>query len=187
MTRAVKVGDLLIPIENVSSVDVGKLDEDQVTVHTKDQRAFMAYGFDAVEIAMFYKPSAYEGLRMSWSRWDWAVHNLVAHPLMQVLAWLGQGKLGVRLHDATTPRPRGEGPRKSTAQMSPKVRKAMAQKIRTHYSYNKDVLARGVPTSAQNAISRLTQTLADTLKHEVPDFDRAAFVEECGFSHMSGF
>ena len=42
---------------------------------------------------------------------DWAVHNLVGHPLMQILTWLGKPELGVRVHDATTPRPDLYAPR----------------------------------------------------------------------------
>lgn len=107
MISYLKMGDNLIPHDNVSSVDLSRIDQDQVTVHTRDGRAFVAYGFDAVEVVMATKPSSYEGLRMVWRRWDWALHNLIAHPAMQILAWCGQGHLAVRLHDATTPRPRG--------------------------------------------------------------------------------
>jgi hypothetical protein len=32
-----------------------------------------------------------------------AVHNIIAHPLMEVLSWVGLSKLGERLHDATLP------------------------------------------------------------------------------------
>lgn len=40
----------------------------------------------------------------------WAVHNLIAHPAGEVLHWIGLGRLGGRLHDATIPRHvRGEG------------------------------------------------------------------------------
>ena len=107
MTRALKAGDALIPLENVSSLRLVDAEHDQVEIHTKDGRAFVAYGFDAVEAIMWLKPSAYEGLRMAWRRWDWAVHNLVAHPVMQIMAWCGLGRAAVRLHDRTTPRPRG--------------------------------------------------------------------------------
>ena len=36
-------------------------------------------------------------------RFKWTLHNLVAHPLSEVLYQLGMGELGNRLHDATTP------------------------------------------------------------------------------------
>ena len=34
----------------------------------------------------------------------WMIHNLVAHPIHEVMYWFGLGKLADRLHDATTPR-----------------------------------------------------------------------------------
>ena len=45
--------------------------------------------------------------RVSIARGAWAVHNLVGHPLMQILAWLGERELALAVHDATVPRPRG--------------------------------------------------------------------------------
>jgi hypothetical protein len=33
----------------------------------------------------------------------WAVHNLIAHPLGELLYWVGLGKLANRLHDVTIP------------------------------------------------------------------------------------
>lgn len=34
----------------------------------------------------------------------WAAHNLIAHPLSEVLYWVGLQNLGNRLHDATVPK-----------------------------------------------------------------------------------
>jgi len=34
----------------------------------------------------------------------WAVHNLIAHPIMEILRWFGLSKLGDWLHDETVPR-----------------------------------------------------------------------------------
>jgi len=36
-------------------------------------------------------------------RFRWTLHNLVAHPLSEVLFQVGLGDLGNRLHDATIP------------------------------------------------------------------------------------
>jgi hypothetical protein len=33
----------------------------------------------------------------------WTMHNLMAHPLSELLYWIGLGDLGNRLHDATIP------------------------------------------------------------------------------------
>lgn len=38
-------------------------------------------------------------------RWyrSWPMHNLIAHPLSEILHWLGLADLGNRIHDATLP------------------------------------------------------------------------------------
>ena len=33
-----------------------------------------------------------------------AVHNLVAHPLMESMSWIGLSSLGVKIHDKTIPK-----------------------------------------------------------------------------------
>lgn len=33
----------------------------------------------------------------------WAAHNIIAHPLMELMTWIGLGHFGDRLHDATCP------------------------------------------------------------------------------------
>ncbi len=50
-------------------------------------------------------PAFFEGRRFRWVRSSWALHNLVGHPLLQLLAWVGHTPLGLRVHDATVPRP----------------------------------------------------------------------------------
>jgi hypothetical protein len=34
---------------------------------------------------------------------SWPTHNLVAHPLGEIMYWFGFGKISNRLHDATIP------------------------------------------------------------------------------------
>ncbi len=34
---------------------------------------------------------------------NWAVHNLLGHPLKQLLTWLGLEELGNKVHDMTMP------------------------------------------------------------------------------------
>ena len=38
----------------------------------------------------------------------YTIHNLIAHPLMEVLYLIGFGKLGDKIHDATLPLQHGE-------------------------------------------------------------------------------
>lgn len=34
----------------------------------------------------------------------WAVHNIIAHPVMEISKWVGLSKFGTWLHDNTVPR-----------------------------------------------------------------------------------
>ena len=34
---------------------------------------------------------------------NWPMHNIVAHPLMQILEWIGLVSMADKLHDATLP------------------------------------------------------------------------------------
>ena len=35
---------------------------------------------------------------------NYAVHNIIAHPLMEVLKWIGQDTLANKVHDKTLPK-----------------------------------------------------------------------------------
>jgi hypothetical protein len=98
--------DRLVPVEAVTSVDVSRIEALEVTVHHRDG-VDVALGPDAIDVVMALRPSALEGKRLRFARHAWAVHNLVGHPLLQLLAWLGARELGMAIHDATVPRPRG--------------------------------------------------------------------------------
>jgi len=102
-----KAGDELIPFDHVKRINLANIENSEVEIITVEGESFVARGFDAVEAVWAFKPSAVEGRRLKWKKGSWAFHNVVAHPLMQVLAWLGFTHLAIRLHDATTPVPRG--------------------------------------------------------------------------------
>ena len=98
--------DRLIPVDRIRYVDTTALDRLEVRVVT-DEGESLLMGTYAIEAVMVLKPSALEGRRFRSVRHAWALHNLAAHPLMQLLAFAGHPKLGVRVHDATVPRPLG--------------------------------------------------------------------------------
>lgn len=106
-----RAGDRLLRLADVREVDVTHMADYRVTVLLTGGQELDLSGPDAIELVMLVKPSALEGRRLRWVRHAWAVHNLVGHPGMQVLAWLGKTKLGLRLHDVTTPRPIVQGSR----------------------------------------------------------------------------
>lgn len=63
-------------------------------------------GFLALELVWLTSPAALEGVvGRVWKRHSWTLHNLVAHPLMEVLALIGMRRAAVWIHDSTVPKP----------------------------------------------------------------------------------
>jgi len=44
-------------------------------------------------------------------RWRWTVHNVIGHPLSELIYQLGLRSLAAHVHDITEPDPRGEDAR----------------------------------------------------------------------------
>lgn len=101
-----KAGDQLLPFQDVARADISRLEQGVVAIVMKTGDVHEARGFDAIEAVIALKPSAAEGLRLRWRPHAWAFHNVVGHPVVQILAWLGWKRAAVRFHDWTTPAPR---------------------------------------------------------------------------------
>lgn len=93
--------------EGICLVDITDLEDGIIFVWTVDD-CFLLRDIVAFDLLMRLAPQCLEGKRLRWFRHAWAFHNLVAHPAMQLLAFLGMGKLGVKIHDLTIPRPVGK-------------------------------------------------------------------------------
>lgn len=104
----VRVGVFLTPVNLIRMVNLSKLESDLcVEVHISGiEEAIPLFDGEAVDFVLRVCPSALEGKRLKWVRHAWTVHNIIGHPLMQVLAWFGFRKLGLRVHDATVPHPK---------------------------------------------------------------------------------
>lgn len=76
-----------------------------IHVHFKDGTMEPVEGPEAVNVIMKLCPDALEGKRMEYPRHAWAIHNIIGHPLMQILSWLHLPALGVKIHDLTVPNP----------------------------------------------------------------------------------
>ena len=87
---------LLVDYENLPTLGF-------VRIYYEDTSSESVEGAEAVDIVMRLCPAALEGKRMKHLKHSWAVHNLIGHPLMQLLSWLGFTKLGLRIHDKTIP------------------------------------------------------------------------------------
>jgi hypothetical protein len=104
--RFVRVGARLVAVDAITSVDCARIEALEVAVHHRDG-VDVASGPDAIDVVMALRPSALEGRRLRFARHAWALHNLVGHPLLQILVWVGARRLGLAVHDATVPRARG--------------------------------------------------------------------------------
>lgn len=116
MTRPVtpfafQAGTRLIPETAIVSVDTQRLEELEVALLLTDGTTAVAQGLDAIEAVLRLKPSAFEGRRLAFAKGAWVIHNLVAHPLMQILALFGCYRWAFWVHDRTVPRPLGRHPR----------------------------------------------------------------------------
>lgn len=108
MTRDfVKAGNTIVKLADIERIDITSLEEGRITIFGAGGAALVAEDFDAFEILMLLHPAAMEGRRLRWAKHAWAFHNLVAHPLMQVMVWLGFKKRAIWLHDVTVPKPVG--------------------------------------------------------------------------------
>lgn len=96
----------LIPLDRVTEVCTKQMENLVLRVRANGLWHIIE-GNDAIEALMLIKPSALEGRRLRWERRAWLAHNIVGHPLMQVLALLGRHELAIKVHDRTIPKPVG--------------------------------------------------------------------------------
>lgn len=102
-----RLRDRLVAWEDIREIDLSKLESSGIVLQTfGDGTSTELGGAEAIDLVMRVAPSFFEGRRFRWVRSGWALHNLLGHPLLQLLAWAGQTRAGLRLHDATIPRPR---------------------------------------------------------------------------------
>lgn len=101
-----KAGNTLIPFSRVREVRVDDIENEIAFIIDVDGVSHKAEGNDAIEAVMLLKPSTLEGRRLKWKKNAWVVHNLIGHPLMQLLAFAGMKRRAIWVHDVTTPRPR---------------------------------------------------------------------------------
>ena len=93
-------------VEEVSSVDCREyVETGSIKIAWKDPtfHESTVSGPEATNIIMALCPSVLEGKQARYRRNAWAIHNLIGHPLMQLLSWIGLTRLGIKVHDATVP------------------------------------------------------------------------------------
>lgn len=97
--------------EDIRVLDISQLQDLIVRGELVNGTSFEATDIRCIELIMTVKPSAFEGLRFIWPKLGWAVHNLLAHPLMHIMVWFRCYKAAFRLHESTVPRPLGKKPK----------------------------------------------------------------------------
>lgn len=108
MPAFVKIHGDLVNAAAIRSIDLSRVEELYIIVRLVDYTFVAVEGVEAVDLLMTLRPSSLEGRRLRWIRHWWAIHNLIGHPLMQILTWLGLPRWGLWVHEATVPRPRGK-------------------------------------------------------------------------------
>ena len=81
------------------------LDEGKVVVHYMNNTIEYVFDAEALQLIMSLYPSVLEGKRGRYWKNQWAIHNLIGHPLMQIFSWLYLRKLAIWIHEVTIPRP----------------------------------------------------------------------------------
>lgn len=103
----VLVNNQMINTASISKIDLSNLEDLKLIIRTMDGSNIEVGGLQVIDILMILRPSALESHRLRWFKAAWAVHNLIGHPVMQILALFGQYKLAMIVHDITVPRPIG--------------------------------------------------------------------------------
>jgi hypothetical protein len=103
----VKAGDHLVNLDFIASIDTKELQNLKLTLNFFSGNTETVEGLDAIEIVMKANPAMFEGKRMNFPKRSWIVHNLIAHPIMQILALIGLKRQAMWIHDSTIPRPLG--------------------------------------------------------------------------------
>lgn len=110
----IKADEALVQVCDIAYIDLSKLETELlITIHCQSAKdilpiSHVATNLNAIEILMQLKPSAMEGKNLKWARNKWILHNLIAHPLMQILALFKFYKLAIKVHDNTVPKPIGK-------------------------------------------------------------------------------
>lgn len=102
-----KLDNSIVNSEAILAVDYSRIEELVLTVYHETGED-VCTGFFAIELVWFLKPGAFEGKRLKWKRFAWAFHNIIAHPVMQLLAFFGMYELAMKVHDGTIPKPIGK-------------------------------------------------------------------------------
>lgn len=102
--RFVKNSTHVIRIDQIVRLDLTHMPQFLLKAQLIDGSWMDFERLDAIETLLALKPSAVEGnVQIRWKKNAWIIHNLIAHPLMQILALLRLRRLALWIHDVTVP------------------------------------------------------------------------------------
>lgn len=107
MNRFFKINDILIRESEIRVIDCSDLENLRIKVNFFGGGYAELKGLDAIDIVMRASPHMIEGKRFKFSKYMWIIHNMIGHPLMQILALLRLYKWAMLVHDRTIPKPKG--------------------------------------------------------------------------------
>lgn len=108
MANFAKSETLVFDLDTIMWANFDKIEDLIVIVKLYDGKEIEVSGIDAIEVAMLVKPSVLESKRLRWVKFAWMIHNIIGHPVMQLLAFFGFYRAAFWVHDKTVPRPVGK-------------------------------------------------------------------------------
>ncbi len=104
----VNINSQIVKLNDIKKIDLSNLKTETIIVTMEDGEQYSVDGFAALELIYFLKPSVLEGNKdIRFKKHMWAIHNIFAHPLMQILAWFKLYTQAIWIHDITVPNPKG--------------------------------------------------------------------------------
>lgn len=103
-----KINNKLYNEKSIMKIDCSKISNLIIDLYLISNEIIRVEGIEAIEIAMQAKPSIVEGNRFKFRKNAWIIHNLFAHPLMQIFAFFRAYKLAIWIHEITIPKPIGQ-------------------------------------------------------------------------------
>lgn len=102
--KFLKTDNHIIALDQIASIDYSGIEELFVVVTDKSGKKLVATDIRALELIMQTVPSAVEGTKLRAPKRAWLVHNLISHPVMQILAFFKLYDLAFRVHESSVPR-----------------------------------------------------------------------------------
>lgn len=96
----------IYPVSAIKRIEIADTQEFGIYISC-DNNICQLRGQPAIDMVMRLCPQYFEGKRFKFIKRQWTFHNLLSHPILQILSWFKLHKLGFKIHDSSIPRPTG--------------------------------------------------------------------------------